>query len=168
MGISSSSVQWLGMYTDAFWTRDYGPWQIYLNGERQIVDMYYYPDVIAEVVESCGMRALISATVIDQTSPDAADAEDSLAKGVAFIKRWKDRNARITPILGPHATYTLDATQLRAVRDTAMAMDVPISIHLSESSYEIEYAKQNYGMSSIELLDSINFFDVPIIGAPVV
>ena len=82
-----------------------------------------------------------------------------------FIERWKGRNSRITPIFGPHASYTLDTAQLRAVRDAAMAAGVSISIHLSESPYEVEYAKKTYGMSSIELLDSIDFFDVPTIGA---
>ena len=44
-------------------------WEMIRGGTTTFVDMYYYPDVIAEVVDSCGMRALISATVIDQRSP---------------------------------------------------------------------------------------------------
>jgi 5-methylthioadenosine/S-adenosylhomocysteine deaminase len=140
-------------------------WEMIRGGTTTFVDMYYYPDEIAKVVESCGMRALVSATVIDQTSPDAENAADSIAKGMDFIERWKGRNSRITPIFGPHASYTLDTAQLQEVRDAAMAAGVSISIHLSESRYEVDYAKQTYGMSSIELLDSIAFFDVPTIGA---
>jgi len=89
-------------------------------------------------------------------------------KGLAFIDRWKDRNSRITPILGPHANYTLNAEQLREVRDAALEAGVSISIHISESPYELEYAKKTYGMTSIDLLDSMDFFDVPTIGAHVV
>jgi len=74
------------------------------GGTTTFVDMYYYPDVVAGVVESCGMRAFVSATVIDQRSPDAENADDSIAKGLAFIERWNGRNARITLIFGPHAT----------------------------------------------------------------
>jgi len=143
-------------------------WEMIRGGTTTFVDMYYYPDEVAKVVESCGMRALVSASVIDQPSPDAENAADSIAKGMEFIERWKGKNSRITPIFGPHASYTLDAAQLRAVRDAAMAAGVTISIHLSESPYEVEYAKQTYGKSSIELLDSIDFFDVPTIGAHVV
>ena len=36
-------------------------WEMIRGGTTTFVDMYYYPDAIAEVVESCGMRALISA-----------------------------------------------------------------------------------------------------------
>jgi len=143
-------------------------WEMIRGGTTTFVDMYYYPDTIAEVVESCGLRAMISATVIGQRSPDAEGADDSLTKGSGFIERWKDRHPRIQPIFGPHANYTLDAEQLRATRDTALALGVPISIHLSESPYELQYSKDNYGKTSIEMLDELGFFDVPVIAAHVV
>jgi 5-methylthioadenosine/S-adenosylhomocysteine deaminase len=143
-------------------------WEMIRGGTTTFVDMYYYPDTIAEVVEQCGIRALISATVIDQRSPDAESAADSIGKGVGFIERWKDRNSRVTPIFGPHANYTLDAEQLRETRDAALELGVPISIHLSESPYEVQYSKDTYGTTSIEMLEGIGFFEGPTIAAHVV
>jgi 5-methylthioadenosine/S-adenosylhomocysteine deaminase len=70
-------------------------WEMIRGGTTTIVDMYYYPDTIAEVIDSCGLRALISATVIDQRSPDAEGADDSIAKGSGFIERWQGKNSRI-------------------------------------------------------------------------
>jgi 5-methylthioadenosine/S-adenosylhomocysteine deaminase len=138
------------------------------GGTTTFVDMYYFPEVIASVVESCGMRAMVSATVIGQRSPDAEGAEDSLEDGMEFITRWKEKNSRITPIFGPHSDYTLNEGQLRATRQAANDAGIPISIHLSESPYEIEYSKKTYGMTSIEFFDSIDFFDGRTIGAHVV
>ncbi len=143
-------------------------WEMIRGGTTTFVDMYYYPDTIAEVVESCGMRALVSATVIDQRSPDAENADDSIAKGIGFIERWKDRNSRITPIFGPHANYTLDAEKLAATRKAALDLGVPVSIHVSESPFELQYSQDTYGMTSILLYESIDFFDVPTIAAHVV
>nr|MDJ0700156.1 amidohydrolase [Woeseiaceae bacterium] len=143
-------------------------WEMIRGGTTTFVDMYYYPDTIAEIVESCGMRALISATVIDQRSPDAEDAGDSLQKGIGFIERWQGRNPRITPIFGPHANYTLDAEQLAATRAAAAEYGVPISIHLSESPFEVQYSKDTYGTTSIEMMESIGFFEGPTIAAHVV
>ncbi|MBT8111708.1 MAG: amidohydrolase family protein, partial [Gammaproteobacteria bacterium] len=91
-------------------------WEMIRGGTTTFVDMYYYPDTIAEVVASCGLRALISTTVIDQRSPDAENAGDSIGKGMGFIERWLGKNPRITPIFGPHANYTLNAEQLQATR----------------------------------------------------
>jgi len=138
------------------------------GGTTTFVDMYYYPDTVAEVVDSCGLRALVSATVIDQRSPDAENAGDSIAKGNGFIERWQGKNSRITPIFGPHANYTLNAEQLAATRAAAMQYGVPISIHVSESPFEVQYAKDTYGTTSIAMLDSIGFFDGPTIAAHVV
>ncbi len=143
-------------------------WEMIRGGTTTFVDMYYYPDTIAEVIESCGLRALISATVIDQRSPDAENAGDSIAKGIGFIERWQGRNPRITPIFGPHANYTLNAEQLAATREAAMRLGVPISIHVSESPYELQYSQDTYGMTSIELYESIGFFEGPTIAAHVV
>ena len=143
-------------------------WEMIRGGTTTFVDMYYYPDTIAEVVDRCGLRAMISATVIDQRSPDAEDAGDSLAKGIDFVERWQGRNPRITPIFGPHANYTLDAEQLVATREAALRLGAPISIHVSESPYELQYSQDTYGMTSIEMYESIGFFSGPTIAAHVV
>ena len=143
-------------------------WEMIRGGTTTFVDMYYFPDTIAEVVERCGMRAMISATVIDQRSPDAENADDSIQKGNGFIERWLGKNERITPIFGPHANYTLNAEQLAATRSAAMEYGVPISIHLSESPFEVQYSKDTYGKTSIDLLESIGFFEGPTIAAHVV
>ncbi len=143
-------------------------WEMIRGGTTTFVDMYYYPDIVAQVVESCGLRAFVSATVIGQRSPDAEGATDSIEKGLAFIDNWKDRNSRITPIFGPHANYTLNEEQLKATRAAANDAGVPISIHMSESPFELEYSKQTFGMTSIEMFESIGFLDGPTIGAHVV
>jgi 5-methylthioadenosine/S-adenosylhomocysteine deaminase len=143
-------------------------WEMIRGGTTTFVDMYYYPDVIAEIVDSCGMRALISATVIDQRSPDAEDASDSIKKGSGFIERWQGKNSRITPIFGPHANYTLNAEQLQATRAAAMKYGVPISIHMAESPFEFQYSQDTFGKTSIEFFESIGFFEGPTIAAHVV
>jgi len=143
-------------------------WEMIRGGTTTFVDMYYYPDTIAEVVDSCGMRAMISATVIDQRSPDAENASDSISKGAGFVNRWQGKNDRITPIYGPHANYTLNAEQLKATRAAAMETGTPISIHVSESPFELQYSQDTYGMPSIEMYESIGFFEGPTIAAHVV
>ena len=143
-------------------------WEMIRGGTTTFVDMYYFPDTIAEVVDSCGMRALISSTVIDQRSPDAENATDSINKGIGFIKRWKGKNSRITPIFGPHANYTLNAEQLKATRAAAIEHGVGISIHVSESLFEQQYSQDTFGMTSVNLYESIGFFDGPTIAAHMV
>ncbi len=143
-------------------------WEMIRGGTTTFVDMYYFPDVVADVVESCGMRAMVSATVIDQRSPDAENASDSIRKGLEFIGRRKGTSSRVIPIFGPHAIYTLNADQLKETRAAANEAGVAISIHVSESPFELEYSKDTFGMTSIELFESIDFLDGPTIAAHVV
>jgi 5-methylthioadenosine/S-adenosylhomocysteine deaminase len=59
---------------------------------------------------------------------------------------------------------------LLQVRDAALAADVPISMHIAESKSEIDFAINEYQLSTISLLDSIDFFTpkLRMIGAHVV
>ena len=62
------------------------------GGTTTFVDMYYYPDEVAKVVESCGLRALVGPTIIDQKSPDADGFQSGLDLAVDFVSRWQGRN----------------------------------------------------------------------------
>ena len=143
-------------------------WEMIRGGTTTFVDMYYFPEIISRVVDSCGLRALVSATVIDQASPDATDAQDSLLKGEAFIKKWKNKNKRIMPILGPHSNYTLDLAQLKQTRNLAARLGVGLSIHMAESIFENQHAKTKYNDTSVKVFESIGFLKGPTIAAHMV
>jgi 5-methylthioadenosine/S-adenosylhomocysteine deaminase len=138
------------------------------GGTTTFVDMYYFPDAVAEAVESCGIRVLVAASVIDQKSPDAENGADSLAKAVDFARRWKGRNDRIIPIIGAHSVYTIEPDLLRSIRASANELGVPISIHVSESRFEIDTTKQRYATTPVHLLESLGFLAAPTIAAHVV
>lgn len=143
-------------------------WEMIRGGTTTFVDMYYFPDETAKVAERCGLRAVVATTVIDQPAPDAKDAEDAIQKGLVFIENWQARNPRITPVFGPHANYTLNAEQLKAVYKAAGKATVGITMHVSESPFELGYSKKTYAKTSIEMLDSIGFLGRPMIAAHVV
>jgi 5-methylthioadenosine/S-adenosylhomocysteine deaminase len=149
---------------------DLACWEMLAGGTTTVVDMYYFPNTVAESLEDCGMRGIVAATVIGQESPDAKTPELGLKNAGEFINRWKDRSDRVTPALGPHAIYTTPPAILLQVRDAALAADVPISMHIAESKSEIDFAINEYQLSTISLLDRIDFFtpNLRMIGAHVV
>ena len=174
-----SLIDWLNNYifpleqqfVDAEFVRigtELACWEMIRGGTTTFVDMYFYPEVISKVVDSCGIRGLISSTVSDNQTPNAKNAEDAINGGEDYINRWLQKSPLITPILGPHAIYSLNLEQLKETRRIASLTNTPISIHLSESEFELEYSNQTYGMTSIEALDSIDFFNGKTIAAHVV
>ncbi|NNM01477.1 MAG: amidohydrolase [Gammaproteobacteria bacterium] len=143
-------------------------WEMIRGGTTTFVDMYYFPATAARAVESCGLRAIITAPVLDQQTPDARNAADALERGRRFIEAWQGRSERIVPAWGPHSNYTLNLEQLGRVRDAALASGTRISIHLLESPFEVAHSKERYGDTTVQLLERMQFFTVPTIGAHVV
>lgn len=127
-------------------------WEMIKSGTSTFVDMYFYPDVIAEVVADCGLRAVVAAPMIDYPSPGFIGWDDSFKEGVAFVRRWKGRNSRITPALAPHAPYTVSDVHLKQAFAAARELDVPISIHVAEDRSEVAYVRDKYQTSSVQLL----------------
>jgi 5-methylthioadenosine/S-adenosylhomocysteine deaminase len=143
-------------------------WEMIRGGTTTFVDMYYFPESVARAIESCGLRVLVGPSVIDQKSPDATNAAESLALASDFVTRWKGKNNRIVPIIAAHAIYTLKPEQLVATRAKAKELGVPISIHISESRFEVDYSQKNYGTTPVKELESLDFFSGPTIGAHLV
>jgi 5-methylthioadenosine/S-adenosylhomocysteine deaminase len=143
-------------------------WEMIRGGTTTFVDMYYFPESVARAIESCGLRVLVGPSVIDQKSPDATNAAESLALASDFVTRWKGKNNRIVPIIAAHAIYTLKPEQLVATRAKAQELGVPISIHISESKFEVDYSQKNYGTTPVKELEKLDFFSGPTIGAHLV
>ena len=143
-------------------------WEMIRGGTTTFVDMYYFPDSVARAVERCGLRVLVGPSVIDQKSPDATNAEESLRLASDFVARWKGKNNRIVPIIAAHAIYTLKPEQLIATRAKAQELGAPISIHISESRFEVDYSQQNFGTTPVKHLEALDFFKGPTIGAHLV
>lgn len=143
-------------------------WEMIRGGTTSFVDMYFYPEVIAGVVERCGLRAVITAPMIDFPSPGFKGWDDSYAAGVAFVEKWQGRHPRITPGLAPHAPYTVSREHLTQAAAKAKELDAPISIHIAEDKAEVKKVADEQGMTSIDLMRETGLLDVTTIAAHVV
>ena len=143
-------------------------WEMIRGGTTAFVDMYYFPDAVAEETVACGLRGVVVPSVIEQKSPDADTGAQSLAQAVDFVRRWRGRNARITPAIGAHSVYTLSRPRLEQIRAAAAAEGAPVAIHVSESRYEIETTAANHGMTPVALLEDMGYLDLPVIAAHMV
>lgn len=138
------------------------------GGTTTFVDMYFHPNEVAKVVDRCGLRAVVAASIIEQESGYSKDFEDAMNKGEVFVKQWRNKNGRITPALAAHAAYTVTPANLRKVRSLAEKLGAPVSTHLAESQSETEIVTGLYGKTSVHLMNDINFFSGTTIAAHVV
>lgn len=134
------------------------------SGVTTFVDMYYYENAVAEATAEAGLRAVCSQTILKFPSPDATYFEESLQAAEVFIKTWKN-HPLIIPSIGPHAPYTCTDEIFRACTELALKYDVPLHIHLAETSGEVENIRSEFGMPVVPYVKKRGIFDAKVIAA---
>ena len=130
-------------------------------------DMYYYEDAVARAVDAVGMRAILGQTILRFPSPDAASYDESLAYCRQFIERWR-HHPRIVPSVAPHAPYTSTPEMLEACVNLAVEFNVPLHIHLCETSLEVMNSRKEHGDPPIAYVNRLGLFQAKAIAAPCV
>ncbi|MEQ9394790.1 amidohydrolase family protein [Haliea sp.] len=143
-------------------------WEMIRGGTTTFVDMYFYPDEIAAVVERCGLRAVIGSPHIDYPSPGFNGWDDSFAAAADFVARWQGRHPRITPAFAPHAPYTVSAEHLQATVEKATQLNALVTMHLAEAPAETEFVAAQYGTSPVHHVAALGLYQLPLIAAHMV
>lgn len=107
-------------------------------------DMYFYPNVVSELVHKYGVRAQITIPVLDFAIPGARDTDEALRNGVALFDDLK-HHPRITVAFGPHAPYSVADDKLENIRILVAEMDAGIHMHVHETAHEVQEALQKNG-----------------------
>lgn len=135
------------------------------GGVTTYADMYYFEDEVAKTVDKIGMRAVLGETVIKFPVADAENAEEGIQYALNFIEQYKD-HPRITPAFAPHAPYTNTTETLQKVAKLSKEKDVPVLIHLAESTREQEkIAKISDGKSPVQYMHDIGALNDKLVGA---
>ncbi|MDM9380314.1 amidohydrolase [Chlorogloeopsis sp. ULAP01] len=143
-------------------------WEMIRSGITTFVDMYFEPDVAAEVVNECGLRAVIAPSSIDFPSPGFQGWDDAFAAAVDFVKRWKGKNPRIIPAIAAHAPYTVSPENLTQAIGAARQYDVPLTIHVAETQTEVKDVEQRYNATPVQHLENLGFLEPRVFAAHMV
>lgn len=114
------------------------------SGVTTFADMYFFPQITAQVAQEAGMRAQIHFPVFDFPSAWGRDADDYIHKGLQLRDDFK-HSALVTVGFGPHAPYTVSDAPLGRVATLAAELDAGIQIHVHETRREVEDALRNGG-----------------------
>ncbi|MBF0499938.1 MAG: amidohydrolase family protein [Candidatus Riflebacteria bacterium] len=134
------------------------------GGTTCFADMFYYEDSVAEGTAAAGMRAVCGSSILKFPTPDSRDYEEAFSLARKFIQKWKN-HPLIVPSIAPHAPYTTTPEIIKACVAMAVEFDVPLQIHLSETSQEVEGIRAVHGMPVIPYMKKLNLFDSKVIAA---
>ncbi len=117
------------------------------SGITSALDMYYFRDATAQACLDSGFRL-----VFNCVGGDIKRIEEE-------YQTYNSLDPLLSYRLGTHAQYTATLEQLRAITELAQQNGEPFLTHLHETRREVDGCIREYGMTAIQLLDSIGAFD---------
>jgi cytosine/adenosine deaminase-related metal-dependent hydrolase len=128
---------------------------------------HYGFDGIAEVVERSGIRAALSKIVMDLPSYAQAantmhpgmieDPDQSFHQALDLFDKWNGAaEGRIQVWFGPRPPGGTSSELFRRMMAAARERNMGVTVHLAEVKEDIEYIRENYGMSAIEYARSVD------------
>jgi len=124
------------------------------SGTTCFSDMYFFPNMTAEVAKTVGMRVAIGLILIDFPTVWAATPEIYLEKGLDLHQRYLN-DPLVSTLFAPHAPYTVSDAPLRQVQALSTELKIPVHIHLHETLDEIQQSMQQYGKRPIARLQDL-------------
>ncbi len=122
------------------------------SGTTTFSDMYFFPEVVAQLARKMGIRCQLSFPIFDFPTAWAQDADEYISKGLALRDDLK-HSELVNVVFGPHAPYTVSEPNLTKVATLAAELDLPVHIHLHETTGEVLQAVEQHGERP---LDSLN------------
>lgn len=127
-------------------------------GTTCFADMYFYPEVTAELAQKIGLRAQIGLIVIDFPSAWAKNADQYIEKGLRLheqSKAWRN----ITTMFAPHAPYTVAEPILKKIALLSTELNIPVQMHIHETQTEVNAAIQQNGLRPLQQLAELQLLN---------
>ena len=134
------------------------------GGITCFADMYFFPKAAAKAALAIGMRAALGILTVGFPTPYATDAEDYLAKGLGARDELRDE-ALLSFCLASSAASTVDDRTLARLLTLSEQCDLPIHLHLHETTREIADTQKRYGVRPCERLRRLGLLSPGLIAA---
>ena len=119
------------------------------GGVTTVADMYYFETEVGDVCAQAGLRAIVGQTLADFSPPDHRDFDEGFARVEDLVDRFAG-HPLVTPSIAPHAPYSTGLKTMARIAEWSDAHpDVPVQIHLAESTLEVKWALDTHGKSSV-------------------
>jgi len=140
---------------DVYWGTRLACVEMIRSGTTKFFDMYWHGGEVARAVVDSGVRAAVSAVMIDELDP--AKGEGMRPRVLELLAKVTEAGPLVTPSLGPHAIYTVSAESLAWLAELAAERGIPIQIHLSETEQEVGDCLDAHGRRPAAYLDELGF-----------
>jgi 5-methylthioadenosine/S-adenosylhomocysteine deaminase len=138
---------------DVYWGTRLACIEMIRSGTTRFFDMYWHGPEVARAVEESGLRAVVSAVLIDNLDP--AKGRELRAEALESLDRLAEFGPQIVPSLGPHAIYTVSTDSLEWLAGLSAERALPLHVHLSETEAEVSNCVAAHGKPPAAYLDQL-------------
>jgi 5-methylthioadenosine/S-adenosylhomocysteine deaminase len=123
------------------------------GGTTTFNDMYFFPEVITDLADKTGVRAVIGLIMLDFPSSYAKNLDEYIEKGQKLRNRYLN-HPRIQFSLAPHAPYTVSDDSWAKIHQLQLEAQqnnnsgYKIHTHLHETKSEVEHSEQGINSNS--------------------
>ncbi len=132
--------------------------ELLLSGVTTVLDMYYFEEETARLMDEMGIRGFAGETVMEAPTCDARTAAEAIRRGEAIIRAY-EKHPRVKGCLAPHGTTTCSADTLRRVHEIDAAYGTVFTLHTAEMDYEMSQLREQYGLTPVGFLHEIGVLD---------
>ena len=126
------------------------------SGTTTFVDLYYAQDIIARAVEEMGIRGILGWAVLD---PEFTTQSGTPMDNCKRFHQSHRGSSRVVPAVGLQGVYVCSTETFLDAREYALANDLLLTFHLSETRKEVSDCKRKEGKRPADYLDSIGFLN---------
>ncbi len=124
------------------------------TGTTCFSDMYFFPEVAAQMARDAGMRAQICIPLMEMPTPWGGGPAEYLSKGRALIDHWRGDDF-VSIGIGPHAPYTVADDTLEKAVALQQETGAAIQIHLHETASEVDDAVRQTGVRPVARMNNL-------------
>lgn len=134
------------------------------SGTTTFNDMYYYSDVMANVVDDYGIRAILTHALLDKPVHNGSTVKESLQFAEQLISDWRT-HPRIDISVSVHAPYSASPALYHAAKSLADRYGAQLHTHLSETQWEFDLISEKYGHTPTGHLHNLGVLDNNMVAA---
>jgi 5-methylthioadenosine/S-adenosylhomocysteine deaminase len=138
---------------DVYWGTKLACLEMIKNGITLFNDMYWHFEGTARAVHEMGMRAVVSAVLIDMF--DTGKSEEQIHRNLELFKAAQKYAPNVRFALGPHSVYTVSTESLTWVKEFSEENSCLVHMHLCETEEELRFTEKKYGLTPVEFLDNL-------------
>jgi 5-methylthioadenosine/S-adenosylhomocysteine deaminase len=124
------------------------------GGITCFADMYLFPDTVADVAATAGIRAAVGMIALEFPTPWAQTPAEYISKGLAIHDTYKG-HPLVTTTFAPHAPYSVSDETLQRIRQLADELDVLVHMHVHETAQEVSDGIEKTGQRPLARLEAL-------------